>query len=56
MGGLYLEGLIHGGAYFRNFTGIGLGKFLFGNCTLLLFFFLLVTETSKTELTLVNSM
>ena len=21
-GGLYLEGLIHGGAYFRNFTGI----------------------------------
>ena len=23
LGGLYLEGLIHGGAYFRNFTVIG---------------------------------
>ena len=21
LGGLYLEGLIHGGAYFQNFTG-----------------------------------
>ena len=25
-GGLYLEGLIHGGAYFRNFTVYGLYK------------------------------
>ena len=23
LGGLYLEGLIHGGAYFRNFTVLG---------------------------------
>ena len=37
--GLYTEGLS------SEFYGIGLGKFLFGNCTLLLFFFLLVTET-----------
>ena len=25
LGGLYLEGLIHGGAYFRNFTVFSLG-------------------------------
>ena len=25
-GGLYLEGLIHGGAYFRNFTVVGIVK------------------------------
>ena len=25
-GGLYLEGLIHGGAYFRNFTVLGLAE------------------------------
>ena len=29
-GGLYLEGLIHGGAYFRNFTVCGWGLKMFG--------------------------
>ena len=26
LGGLYLEGLVHGGAYFRNFTGLLIGS------------------------------
>ena len=32
LGGLYLEGLIHGGAYFRNFTVNCLHMFILGQC------------------------
>ena len=34
-GGLYLEGLIHGGAYFRNFTAQWLCLIYFNFCSLL---------------------
>ena len=35
-GGLYLEGLIHGGAYFRNFTVACSGKKIYHFCFVLL--------------------